>query len=95
MTLTTAAEAVGIVRVAVEVGLPAVISFTVETDGRLPDGQSLPDAASAFVLDAYEVAYPGIARPLRVYIDDNHWVEPQAPLGLACGVPIRLQKIGG
>jgi S-methylmethionine-dependent homocysteine/selenocysteine methylase len=44
LTLTTAAEAVGIVRAAVEVGLPAVISFTVETDGRLPDGQSLPDA---------------------------------------------------
>jgi S-methylmethionine-dependent homocysteine/selenocysteine methylase len=40
-TLTYAEEAVGIVRAAGEVGLPAAISFTVETDGRLPSGQAL------------------------------------------------------
>jgi S-methylmethionine-dependent homocysteine/selenocysteine methylase len=34
-------EAVGIVRAAQAVGLPVVISFTVETDGRLPSGQPL------------------------------------------------------
>jgi homocysteine S-methyltransferase len=43
-TLTTAAEAVGVVRAAVGVELPIAISFTVETDGRLPDGQALHDA---------------------------------------------------
>lgn len=43
-TLTTAAEAVGLVRAAVAVGLPIAISFTVETDGRLPDGQALQEA---------------------------------------------------
>ena len=43
-TLTTAAEAVGMVRAAVGVELPIAISFTVETDGRLPDGQALHDA---------------------------------------------------
>jgi homocysteine S-methyltransferase len=32
---------VGIVRAATAAGLPAVISFTVETDGRLPSGQEL------------------------------------------------------
>ena len=39
LTLTYAAEAVGIVRAAEET--PVVISFTVETDGMLPSGQSL------------------------------------------------------
>lgn len=41
MTITYAEEAVGIVRAAVAVDLPVVISFTVETDGRLPSGQAL------------------------------------------------------
>src|SRR5690349_12038385 len=40
-TLTTVAEATGIVRAARDVGLPVAISFTVETDGRLPDGTDL------------------------------------------------------
>ncbi len=44
LTLTYADEAVGIARAAEAVGLPVAISFTVETDGRLPSGQSLHDA---------------------------------------------------
>ncbi len=44
ITMTYAAEAVGIVRAASRVGLPAAISFTVETDGRLPSGQPLGEA---------------------------------------------------
>ena len=44
LTMTYAGEAVGIVRAARSVGMPAVISFTVETDGRLPSGQSLAGA---------------------------------------------------
>jgi S-methylmethionine-dependent homocysteine/selenocysteine methylase len=44
MTLTYVSEAVGIARAATDVGLPVVISFTVETDGRLPSGQPLDDA---------------------------------------------------
>ena len=44
MTLTYAEEAVGIARAATDAGLPVVISFTVETDGRLPSGQALADA---------------------------------------------------
>jgi homocysteine S-methyltransferase len=44
MTITNAEEAIGIVRAADAAGIPAVISFTVETDGRLPTGQPLHDA---------------------------------------------------
>lgn len=47
VTMTYAEEAVGIVRAATLAGLPAVVSFTVETDGRLPSGESLPDAVEA------------------------------------------------
>jgi S-methylmethionine-dependent homocysteine/selenocysteine methylase len=41
ITMTYADEAVGIARAAQAAGLPAAISFTVETDGRLPSGQPL------------------------------------------------------
>jgi homocysteine S-methyltransferase len=41
MTITYADEAVGIVRAASRVGVPIAVSFTVETDGRLPSGQAL------------------------------------------------------
>ena len=44
ITMTYAEEAIGIARAAAESGIPAVISFTVETDGRLPSGQPLGDA---------------------------------------------------
>src|SRR6478672_6607043 len=44
VTMTTPEEAIGIARAAREHALPAVISFTLETDGRLPDGGSLRDA---------------------------------------------------
>ena len=42
--MTYAEEAVGIARAAEEAGLPAAISFTLETDGRLPSGQGLGEA---------------------------------------------------
>ncbi len=44
ITMTYADEAVGIARAAQEAGLPVAISFTVETDGRLPSGQGLGEA---------------------------------------------------
>jgi S-methylmethionine-dependent homocysteine/selenocysteine methylase len=44
VTMTNAEEAIGIACAARAHDLPAVISFTLETDGRLPDGQPLPDA---------------------------------------------------
>jgi homocysteine S-methyltransferase len=50
-TLSDVGEAIGIVRAAREVDLPVPISFTVETDGRLPDGRTL-EAAIAEVENA-------------------------------------------
>ena len=44
ITMTYAAEAIGLTRAAKNAGMPVVISFTVETDGRLPTGQALEDA---------------------------------------------------
>ena len=54
MTISEPAEAVGVVRAARDAGLPVGISFTVETDGRLPDGTALGDA----VRQVDEVAPP-------------------------------------
>ena len=44
ITMTYLEEAVGITRAAKVSGMPVVISFTVETDGKLPSGQTLKDA---------------------------------------------------
>jgi S-methylmethionine-dependent homocysteine/selenocysteine methylase len=44
ITMNYAEEATGVARAAVAAGMPVVISFTVETDGRLPTGQTLRDA---------------------------------------------------
>lgn len=46
-TLNYTAEAIGIVRAARAHGKPVAISFTVETDGRLPDGTPLVHAIQA------------------------------------------------
>ena len=44
LTMTTIEEATSVVLAARQVGLPSVISFTVETDGRIPSGESLREA---------------------------------------------------
>jgi homocysteine S-methyltransferase len=46
MTITYPAEAIGIASAAAGAGVPATISFTTETDGRLPDGSTLADAVT-------------------------------------------------
>jgi len=47
LTMTNSPEAIGIARAAARHGLPSVISFTVETDGRLPTGETLAEAIAA------------------------------------------------
>jgi S-methylmethionine-dependent homocysteine/selenocysteine methylase len=46
ITMTNASEAIGFVHAAAHVGLPSVVSFTLETDGRLPTGQNLAEAVA-------------------------------------------------
>ena len=47
MTITSPQEAMGVVAAARSVGIPVATGFTVETDGRLPDGTPLRDAVEA------------------------------------------------
>ena len=47
MTITYVAEAIGIARAAARAEVPVAISFTTETDGRLPDGTALAGAVDA------------------------------------------------
>jgi S-methylmethionine-dependent homocysteine/selenocysteine methylase len=44
ITMTYPEEAIGVARAAAEAGIPSAISFTVEKDGRLPNGESLGEA---------------------------------------------------
>lgn len=44
LTMGYVAEAAGIAEAAREAGVPVMVSFTVETDGRLPSGQQLDEA---------------------------------------------------
>ena len=46
-TMNYVNEATGIALAAKQAGMPAVISFTVETDGRLPTGETIEDAIAA------------------------------------------------
>lgn len=54
-TMTHTGEAIGIVRAALKASIPCAISFTVETDGRLPSGETLAGAIAA-VDDATDAA---------------------------------------
>lgn len=47
ITMTNTNEAIGVTRAARTADMPVVISFTVETDGRLPTGESLKEAIEA------------------------------------------------
>ena len=78
MTLTTTEEGIGMVRAARSVGLPVALSFTVETDGRLPDGTPLGaavervDAAAAPDWFGVNCAHPTHIAPA---FDGGAWQE--------------------
>jgi homocysteine S-methyltransferase len=78
LTFTHTAEAVGAVRAATQVGIPIVVSFTIETDGTLPSGQplgaafeeldELTDGAAAYLM--VNCAHPDHVRAAL----DGPWV---------------------
>jgi S-methylmethionine-dependent homocysteine/selenocysteine methylase len=86
ITMTHAEEAIGIVRAASSVDMPVVVSFTVETDGRLPSGQTLEDAVLG--VDAASSSAPAYymincAHPLHF---ENVLSQPQAWLSRIRGL---------
>lgn len=56
MTISSTGEAIGIARAAQEIGCPVVLSFTVETDGRLISGKTLAEAIAE--TDAETAGFP-------------------------------------
>ncbi len=56
ITMTYVEEAIGIASAAKSFGMPVAISFTVETDGKLPSGQALKEAIE--IVDAATEKYP-------------------------------------
>jgi len=56
ITMNYVDEAVGVAQASKNAGLPVALSFTVETDGKLPTGQSLRAAVEA--VDAATESYP-------------------------------------
>jgi S-methylmethionine-dependent homocysteine/selenocysteine methylase len=86
ITMTYVEEAIGIARAAAAAGLPAAISFTVETDGRLPSGQALGDAIAQVDFETGgSVAYYMVncAHPShfeQVLADGGDWLERIAGL---------------
>ncbi len=56
ITMNYPDEAIGVARAARAAGMPAAISFTVETDGRLPTGQALREAIEQ--VDEATAGYP-------------------------------------
>ncbi len=81
ITMTYANEAIGIARAAKKADMPVVISFTVETDGRLPTGQTLKDAIATVDLatgSAPTYYMINCAHPThfdRLFDSDETWIQ--------------------
>jgi homocysteine S-methyltransferase len=84
LTLGYPEEAIGVVRASIAASVPVVVSFTVEVDGRLPDGTSLGEAI-ARVDDSTDTA------AVFFMVNCAH------PTHIARGLdgPLAAQRIGG
>jgi len=80
ITMTYADEAIGVALAAKHASIPAVISFTLETDGRLPNGQALAETIDAVeaATDGYPAYYMiNCAHPTHFedVLDGGAWLE--------------------
>ncbi len=90
ITMTYAEEAVGVARAAVAAGIPSAISFTVETDGRLPSGQPLGEAIAQvddttggapayFMINcAHPTHFAGVLEPDAAWVQRIHGLRANA-----------------
>ena len=85
VTMNYVDEAIGVALAAQDVGIPAVISFTTELDGRLPSGQELGEA-----IEAVDAAAPGAV----AYFMVNCAHPTHFDAALTPGAPW-LERIGG
>jgi S-methylmethionine-dependent homocysteine/selenocysteine methylase len=77
LTLSDPAEAIGLARAARRYAMPLVVSFTVETDGRLPEGSQLAGAIEA--VDAATDGYPAYYMINCAHPDHfQHLLDPDA-----------------
>jgi S-methylmethionine-dependent homocysteine/selenocysteine methylase len=84
MTITYVDEAIGLALAAHDAGVPIAISFTLETDGRLPSGQALGEAIA-------EVDEATDAAPAYYMINCAH---PTHFAGALEGEPVWRERIG-
>lgn len=81
LTLTNIPEAIGVANAAANIGIPCVISFTLETDGCLPTGEKLSEAIAR--VDANTTTRPAYymincAHPdhfLHIASEGGNWID--------------------
>lgn len=92
VTMTYPGEAIGVVRAAAAAGVEVVASFTVETDGRLPDGTPLAEAieqVDAATAGAAAFFMVNCAHPLHI----AEGLDGAAALGRIGGLRVNASKL--
>ena len=85
LAFTNVAEAIGFVRAANEHSMPSVVSFTVETDGRLPSGMTL-----AVAIETVDAETDGAASYFMIncaHLDHFARCSPSPPKGRTIPLP--------
>jgi homocysteine S-methyltransferase len=97
MTMTASAEAIGVARAAAKAGAAAAIAFTVETDGRLPSGETVAAAIDAVDADAADAGRPAPAYYMLNCAHPSHFAHVLEALGARrgrlCGVRANASRL--